>query len=117
MKRSFALLAVLFLLLRPLCDVQAAVSAHGEPGVHAHAIADYHADGAATCCANLDDGSLVKLSEPAAAGGAGEGKLVFAASGLIAVHYAGAPRADARVRPGTLFIPSSFYARSARIRR
>ena len=117
MKRSFAFLAVLFLLLRPLCDVQAAGAANGEPGVHTYATANYHADGAATCCAVLDDGLLVKLSEPAAARGAPEGKLVFATPGLIAVHYASAPRADARVRPGTLFTPSSFYARSARIRR
>jgi len=117
MKRSFVLVAVLFLLLRPLCDVQAAGSGHGDPGVHTYATANCHADGAATCCADLDDGSLVKLSEPAAARGAGEGKLAFATPGLIAVHYASAQRADARVRLGTLFTPSSFYARSARIRR
>jgi hypothetical protein len=117
MKRSFALIAVLFLLLRPLCDVQAAGAANGEPGLHTYAAANYHADGAATCCAALHDGSLVKLSEPAAARSAGEDKLVFATPGLIAVHYASAPRADARVRPGTFFSPSSFYARSARIRR
>jgi hypothetical protein len=117
MKRSFALLAVLFLLLRPLCDVQAAGSAHGAPGVHTYATANYHADGAATCCASFQDGSLVKLSEPAAARSVGDGKLVFATPGLIAVHYASAPRADGRVRPGILFTPSSFYARSARVRR
>ena len=117
MKRSFALIAVLFLLLRPLCDVQAAGSGHGDPGVNTYVTANYLADGAAICCADLDDGSLVKLSEPAAARGVGDGKLVFATPGLIAVHYASAPRADARVRPGILFTPSSFYARSARIRR
>jgi hypothetical protein len=117
MKRSFALIAVLFLLLRPLCDVRAAGSAHGEPGVQTHATANYHADGAATCCAAFHDGSLVNLGEPAAARSAGEGKLAFATPGLIAVHYASAPRADARVRLGTFFTPSSFYARSARIRR
>jgi hypothetical protein len=60
---------------------------------------------------------LVNLGEPAAARSAGEGKLAFATPGLIAVHYASAPRADARVRLGTFFTPSSFYARSARIRR
>jgi len=117
MKRPFALVAMLFLLLRPLCDVQAAGSGHGDPGVHTYPTANYLADGAAACCADLDDASLVKLSEPAAARGAREGKLAFATPGLIAVHYAGAQRADARVRPGTLFTPSSFYARSARIRR
>jgi hypothetical protein len=117
MKRFFALAAVLFLLLRPLCDVQAAGSAHGELGAQTHATADHDAGGAVPCCADLDEGSLVKLGEPAAARGAGDGKLMFASPASLAVHHASVPGADARHRPGTLFTPSSFYARSARIRR
>ena len=117
MKRFLALSAVLFVLFRPLCDVQAAGFASGEPGVHTHAPASYHAVGAATCCADLDDGSFAKLSEPAAARGVGDGKLVFATPGLIAVHYAGTPGAVARHPPGAVIALPSFYARSARIRR
>lgn len=117
MKRSFALLAVLFLLLRPLCDVQAAGSAQGEPGVRAHATESYESNGTAPCCADLEDGSLAKLSEPAVARGTGDGKPVFAAPRSIAVQYAGTPRAVARHPPDAVIALPSFYARSARIRR
>jgi hypothetical protein len=117
MKRSFALLAVLFLLLRPLCEVQAAGFAHGEPGPHTHATTGYQADEAVPCCAELDDGSLAPLSVPALALGAGDGKLAFAAPVLTAAHYAGTPGTVARHTPGVLLPSLSFYARSARVRR
>lgn len=116
MKRSFALLAVLFLLLRPLCDVQAAGAAHGEPGARTHATANNDASGAAPCCADLDDGSLAKVHVPAIALGAGDDNVAFATPGLIAARYAGTPDL-ARHPLGAAIPPPSFYARSARIRR
>ena len=115
MKRFLALSAVLFVLLRPLCEVQAAGFAHGEPGPHTHATTGYQADEAVPCCAVLDDGSLAPSSVPAL--GAGDGKLVFAAPVLTAVHFAGTPGTVARHTPGVLLPSLSFYARSARIRR
>lgn len=117
MKRSFALLAVLFLLLRPLCDVQAAGTAHVEPGAHAHATANDDASSTAPCCADLENGSLAKLTEPAAVRGTGDGKPAFAAPVLTAVHYSGTQDAYVRHPPDALLAPISFYARSARIRR
>jgi hypothetical protein len=117
MKRFLALSAVLLVLLRPLCEVQAAGFAHGEPGPHTHATTGYQADEAVPCCAVLDDGSLAPSSVPALALGAGDGKLAFAAPVLTAVHYAGTPGTVARHTPGVLLPSLSFYARSARIRR
>lgn len=117
MKRSFALLAVLFLLLRPLCDVQAAGSAHVEPGAHTHATANNDAGSTAPCCADLENGSLAKLTEPAAARSAGDGKPAFAAPVLTAMHYAATQGASVRHPPDVLLPSISFYARSARIRR
>lgn len=118
MKRFLALSAVLLVLLRPLCEVQAAGFAHGEPGPHTHATTGYQADEAVPCCAELDQGSLAPSSVPALPLGAGDGKLAFAAPVLTAVHYAGTPGgAVARHTPGVLLPSLSFYARSARIRR
>ena len=116
MKRFLTLFAMLLVLLRPLCDVQAAGTAHGEPGARTHASVNYHAAGAAPCCADLDDGALVRLDVPAIALGAGEGKLAVATPGLIAALYTGTPYV-ARHASGAVITAPSFYARSARIRR
>jgi hypothetical protein len=115
MKRFLALSAMLFVLVRPLCEVQAAGSAYGEPGSRAHATASYHAGEAVLCCAELEDGSLATASLPAVA--LGDGKPAFAAPVLSIVHFDGGPGAVARQSPGFLPPSLSFYARSARIRR
>jgi hypothetical protein len=115
MKRFLALSVMLFLLLRPLCEVQAAGFAYGEPGSQAHATASYHGDEAVPCCAELEDGSLAIASLPAVA--LGDGKLAFAAPVLSTVHFGGGSGAVVRQSPGVLPPSLSFYARSARIRR
>ena len=114
MKRFLALFAMLLVLLRPLCDVQAAGAEQGELGARTHATANYHADEAAACIAELEDRSLATLG--AVAPGAGDGKLAFATPGLIAAHYADTPHV-ARHPSGAVITAPSFYARSARIRR
>ena len=73
MKPLLATLAVLFLLLRPLCEAQAATIGHDEAGAHAHAAASGHSEETVPCCAELDDGALVAPSLPALAAGAGDG--------------------------------------------
>lgn len=65
MKRFLALTAVLFLLLRPVCDVWGAAHGHGEPDAAANVtvlIADGHGadhDPADFCCATVQDGNLI----------------------------------------------------------
>jgi hypothetical protein len=115
MKRFLALTAVVFLLLRPLCEVQAAEFVHDGPGSHAHASASHHSDDTALCCAELEDGTLTAPS--AAAPALGDGKGAFTAPVLSVVHAGGAPGTAARHPPSFLFPSLSFYARSARIRR
>lgn len=117
MKRFLALSAMFFLLLRPLCDVQAAGVSHDEPGAHAQATAVYHAHEALPCCSSLEDGSLVTLGVPSVALDAGNGQPALAATVLLAAHDASGTAAVTRQLPDVLLPSLSFYARSARIRR
>ena len=117
MNRFLALSAVLFLLLRPLCDVQAAGAAHDGPGAHAHATADSHTHEPELCCAELEDRSLIGLSATAVAPGFGDGQPALAAPVLVAAHDAVASASVTRHPPGFVPLSLSFYERSARIRR
>jgi hypothetical protein len=117
MKRFLALSAMLFLLLRPLCDVQAAGAAHDGPGAHTHAAADFHGHEPEPCCAEFEDRSLVGLSATAVAPGFGYGQPGLTAPVLVAAHDAVASAGVTRRPPGFLPTSLSFYARSARIRR
>jgi hypothetical protein len=124
MKRSFALLAALFLLLRPLCDVLAADPAHGGRAADAYAAAEHTTGSAdrlgegAQCCAAIEDGAYAKPVEAAAVRAVGDSELAFAAPAWTAAGDAPDQNSDARHRPGVLFTrASSYYARSARIQR
>lgn len=123
MNRSLAILAVLFLLLRPVCDALADGHAHAESGHSAHAVSSadsYAADqhGGIPCCLELEDRALVKSGEPAAnrAGTDGKVDIHFAVMRTAAVSRA-APPPDPRQPPGANFTTLSYYARSARILR
>ncbi len=122
MKQALAILAALFLLVRPLCDLQAAGVAQDVQQGAAHAAAEHdlgdtapHGD--TPCCAYLDEGAVAKLGEPAAVRlGAGDEPAIK----LSARHPprpARVPDHDVGVSPGAFFTSSSYYARSARIRR
>lgn len=117
MNRLLALTAMLFLLLRPLCEVQAGVIEHDGSSALAHATASDHAYEAVPCCAELEDGALATPSVPAIAPGAGDGKLAFPAPVLNVLPAERGPGALARHPPDALPPPLTFYARSARIRR
>lgn len=124
MKRSFAVLAALFLLLRPLCDVLAAGPAHGGRAADAYAAAEHTARSAdrvgedTQCCAAIEDGAIVRPGEAVAVRAVGDSELAFAAPAWAAAGYAPDQNLDARHRPGVLFTrTSSYYARSARIQR
>ncbi|MGE3376486.1 MAG: hypothetical protein AB7O37_23385 [Vicinamibacteria bacterium] len=117
MKHFLALTAVLFLLLRPVCEVQAASVAHDEHGAQAHATASDHDHESVPCCAELDDGVLATPSAAAIAPGAGDGKLAFPSPVLNVLPAERRPGALARHPPDALTSPLSFYARTARIRR
>lgn len=119
MKRILATAAVLFLLLRPVCDVLAAGPAHDEGGQNTHAAALQDASGGnahehnVPCCADIEDGAVTTLSEAVVAG---NGKLAFSAPAWSPLR-SGAARADARHPPGIPIAAASFYARTARVRR
>ena len=117
MKRFLALTAVLFLLLRPLCEVQAAGFAQDERGSQAHATASSHAHEAVPCCAEFDDGALATPSAAVIAPSAGDGKLAFPAPVLAVLPAERGPGVLIRHPPDALSPPLSFYARTARIRR
>jgi hypothetical protein len=110
-KQVFAIFAALFLLIRPFCDVQATGMAHdaGRGDVDSH--------GGTPCCADLEDGAVAKLAEPATVRIAGDGKLLFASAAAVLAWH---PRftSDAARRPlSPVLTRTSFYARSARVRR
>jgi len=123
MKRILASAALLFLLLRPVCDVLAAGAIPGEQGQDAHSVAHQDARGGsahdhdAPCCADIEDGAVSTSSQPANVRVTGESKLAVAAPARTALHFSGASVAGARYPPDILFASASFYARSARIRR
>lgn len=118
MKQTFAVLAVLFLLLRPLCDVLAAESAHAAPESSPHAAMKgerHEGGGEGPCCADIEDGALAKVSEKAGTTAGLEATLT--APVLFAVLQpgtAGTHTRDSTLRSRT---PTSFYLPSARIRR
>lgn len=121
MKQVLALVAALFLLVRPLCDVQAAGMAQ-EPDLGAahtmagHGSKDPHGD--TPCCAYLGEDAVAKLSEPAAPRiAADDGTPAIASAAWRIARHALVPEVLARASPRELFTPSSYYARSARIRR
>lgn len=117
MKRFLALSAMLFLLLRPLCDVYAAGGAHDGPGAHTHATADSHTHEPEPCCAGLEDRSLIGPSATAVGPGFGDGQPELTAPVLVVAHDAVASASVTRHPPGFVPISLSFYERSARIRR
>jgi hypothetical protein len=117
MKPLLAMLAVLFLLLRPLCEVQAAGLGHEEAGAHAHAAGSGHPEKSVPCCAELDEGALVAPSLPALAPGVGDGKAGFLAPVLHVWPAERRAGALARHPPDALPPLLSFHARTARIRR
>jgi hypothetical protein len=122
MKRSFAVLAALFLLLRPQCDVLAAHPSHGERSADAYAAAEHTARSAdrlgedTQCCAAID-GTHAKPVKAAAVRAVGDSELAFAAPAWTVAGYAPDQNVDARHRPGVLLTRTSYYARSARIQR
>jgi len=119
-KRFLAVLAVLFLLVRPICDAWAATHGHAgpvsaaQPAAHAdHSSANRHAD---FCCAKLQDGQLLLAGSVGPANAGSDGSL------LVAAHR-GHPgrgrfdRHDATRLSDAPLTRFSYYARSARILR
>jgi len=121
MKRILATAALFFLLLRPVCDALAAGAILVEQDAHsvAHQVprggSAHNHD--APCCADVEDGAVSTLSEPANVRVTGEIKLAVAAPARTATRFASASSAGARHPPGALITSASFYVRSARIRR
>jgi hypothetical protein len=122
MKRVLALAAVLFLLLRPVCDVWAATHDHDEHGVAADAAASV-ADGRGAqghpddfCCAKVQDGNLIMSGGAVSAITGSDGSWF----GPIALSYATLPRTVRPITqrpPDALHRRASYHARSARILR
>jgi len=119
-KRSLALLAVLFLLLRPVCDAWAAGHAHAGPAPVAHAAvhaseagADGHED---FCCAKVQEGNLISPGSVGPANAASDVSLFVAAYRGTAVRQGLDRHGATRLRDAPL-ASYSFYARSARILR
>jgi len=122
MKWFLAVFAVLFLLLRPLCDVQAAGPAHDERAGHVHTAADRdwrnidpHSE--VPSCATLEDGAQTNPGEAAATRVDGGSELAFAAPSWAVSRHTPVQSLDVRQRPGVLFTRTSYYAQSARIQR
>lgn len=122
MKQALAILAALFLLLRPVCDLQAAGVAQDVQQGAAHAAAEHglgntapHGD--TPCCAYLDEGAVAKLGEPAAVRLGADEKPAMEPTARHPAGPARVPDHHVGVSPGAFFTSSSYYARSARIRR
>lgn len=119
-KHSLAILAVLFLMLRPVCDVWAAGHGNAGPAPGAHAVA--HADGmggdehAEFCCAEVQDGNLISAGSIAPANAASDGSLFVAAQrgGVARERFGRQGVTPIRDAPLARF---SYYARSSRILR
>jgi len=120
-KRFLALTAVLFLLLRPMCDVWGA--AHGHSGPHVTASAAAVVDGNGThsepsefCCAKVQDGNLISTGGVGIANAAFDGWPPFSTTWVPAAR---AYRQDFRSRNSRDAPPPqlSYYARSSRILR
>ena len=122
MKRFLALTAVLFLLLRPMCDVWGAAHGHSGPNMAAHAsaaVADGHgapAEQSEFCCAKVQDGNLISTGGVGIANAAFDGWPPFSTAW---VPVARAYRQDLRSRNSRDAPPLqlSYYARTSRILR
>lgn len=123
MKQTLAVVAVLFLLIRPLCEVQAAgIAAHSASHGDVHALAGHDdgggdSHGSTPCCADLEDGAGAKLAEPAAVRLASDGKIPFASALTVLARHPRLTPDAARRPPDPVLARTSFYARSARVRR
>jgi hypothetical protein len=121
-KWSFAVLAALLLLLRPLCDVWAAghVPAEAASGVHSSALADTHGgnphDGE-PCCASLGDTVLANPGDAGPIAAAGDTQTAIAVAASVPARYVAAAISSLRKPPGVPPPSLSYYARSARIQR
>jgi hypothetical protein len=121
MKRYLSILAALFLLLRPLCDVWAAGADLAIDRNVAQSSACDITQGANShqgdpCCARVAKDVIAKVSEPGAVRGGMGVPALKSATAWLQSSYAGAAAASIRKLPGappTL----SFYARSTRILR
>lgn len=117
---ALALLAVMLLLLRPLCllwnghtangNTRAVLMQHEASGGYAEGGGDGNA-----CCAGIEDGSLVKPSDSPLPGSVGTAGAVL----FFAFAFFAPPGFLPRPMPGWGAFRSqrSFYARSASIRR
>jgi len=116
------MVAALFLLLRPLCDVWAASDVHVETVVVAQSAAGEHTHGVdshegAPCCASVDDGALAKPSEAGALLIGTHPQSTSAALGWAPAIYGGVSVPAIRTPSGAPPPALSYYARSARIQR
>jgi hypothetical protein len=121
-KWSFAILAALLLLLRPLCDVWAAGSAYAETrsSVQLAACEDFHGTSphdSAPCCANLEDSVLASTGNIDAVSAASPGNAAIVPMAWIPASRAGTGMSIVRRPPGASPPQHSYYARSARIQR
>lgn len=119
-KRFLAVLAVLFLLVRPVCDAWAATHGHAgpvsaaQPAAHAdHSSANRHAD---FCCAKLQDGQLFLAGSVGLTNAASDG-LLFAVAHRSHIGRESLDRHDATRPSEAPLTRISYYARSARILR
>jgi hypothetical protein len=121
-KRSLAVLAVLFLLLRPMCDALAAGQAYAAsaPAAGVQASQEVCGGGAhddAPCCASVAEHSLVQPSISGAGRDWASAEVLPVAPGWFVRN---GPRDTSQAGgepPGTSFITLSYYVRSARIQR
>jgi len=122
MKRFLALTAVLFLLLRPVCDVWGATHGHSKP-VEAANAAVLAADGhgaehapADFCCATVQDGNLISPAGVVLASSVSDG---WFANPAAVIPMGRRQHLQIRVGHGLDAPPPqlSYYARSSRILR
>jgi len=121
-KQSLAVVALLFLLLRPLCDVWAAGHGDAQSGPAAQPSAWQDDRGVAphdggSCCATIEGGTLAKPSEAGAIAIGTHGQAAIAAAAWNPAAYGGVAMAATRKPPGVSLPTLSYYARSARIQR
>jgi hypothetical protein len=114
-----AFTALSLLLLTPVCDALAAHAQAASWVAHdAGATPPSGGDGShdsSACCVTIEGNALVKPASVVAGGGTGDAWRVAAIP--FARVSASAPRLRPDSTPGALPHPTSFYARSARIRR
>jgi len=119
-KRLLAFVAVLFLLVRPVCDAWAGAHGHGghvsaaQSAAHAdHLGANQHAD---FCCAKLQDGQLFLAGSVGLTSAPSDGSL-FAVTHRSRIGRESLDRHDATRLSAAPLTRFSYYARSARILR